>query len=254
MFPNILAAEWIKLRTTKAFWWTTAIFFLVGVGTPALYVYSAVKFDGQENAILLPQILVSGVGAFGFLVLMIQAVMVVTGEYRHSVTHSTFQACPNRTLVVVAKLVLYMVIAAVLTFIGVIGALYAAKLVASDASAATLDIWGGDISRRIMWSYPLAAVLLVVFAQAIAWIVRQTAGAISILFLWYFAVENLINLLIPKIGKTIYKYAPFNNFNAFVNDQAVDAPWGVTGSIWYFAAWAFGLMIVAVLLVNTRDA
>ncbi|MCK7638372.1 multidrug ABC transporter permease [Corynebacterium pygosceleis] len=254
MFPNILAAEWIKLRTTKAFWWTTAIFFLVCLGVPALYVFSALKFEGQDSVILLPQMLVAPVGVFGFLILMIQAVMVVTGEYRHSITHSTFQACPNRTLVVIAKLVLYTLIAGILTFLAVLGSLYVAKLVANEASAATLDIWGGEVSRRMMWAYPLAAVLLVVFTHAIAWIVRQTAGAISILFLWYFAVEGLINMLVPKIGKTIYKYAPFNNFNAFVNNQATEAPWGVTGSIWYFAAWALGLLVIGVLLVNSRDA
>ncbi|MCX7492662.1 multidrug ABC transporter permease [Corynebacterium sp. P6129] len=254
MFPRILAAEWIKLYSTKAFWWTSVLFLFFSIGTSALFVFGTQRLDGQEDAFLPPEILVTGIASFGFLVLMIQSVMVVTGEYRHSVVQSTFQACPNRTLVVIAKLLLYTVIASALTYIGVLGAFYIAKLVATDASAATLDIWGGEQSRRIMWTYPLSAALLMVFSQSIGWIVRQTAGAIAILFLWYFALEGIINVAIPKVGEDIYKFAPFNNFNAFVQNQATEAPWGVTGSVWYFAAWALGLLVIATVLVNVRDA
>ncbi|WIM70722.1 hypothetical protein [Corynebacterium suedekumii] len=46
MFINTLAAEWTKLRTTRSFWWTTALFILMGLGWAALSGYTTV--DAEE--------------------------------------------------------------------------------------------------------------------------------------------------------------------------------------------------------------
>ena len=91
-------------------------------------------------------------------------------------------------------------------------------------------------------------------AVGVAFIVRQTAGAIAIILLWKLVLEDLITL-IPKVGKNIKGYRPFTNLSAWVSDAKLDgAPWGTTGSIIYFAVWALVLFAIGVAVFVKRDA
>ena len=41
-------------------------------------------------------------------------------------------------------------------------------------------------------------------------LIRQSAGAISLLLLWPLVIESMATL-IPKVGKYISEFGPFNN-------------------------------------------
>ena len=62
-------------------------------------------------------------------------------------------------------------------------------------------------------------------------LVRQTAGAISLLLVWTLLVENLV-LLIPNVGQDIGRLMPFTNATLFAGDREVSGiyePLSVTG-------------------------
>lgn len=252
MFLNTLRAEWTKLHTTKAFWWTSLLIVAFGLILAAFVGKNVTEIMGVK--MLQAKDAVSGVQGMSIIVIAIQAIMVVTSEYRHKYQSVTFMATPNRTVVALAKLVLYGVIAAVLTFLTVLASFYLAKMLATAEESATLDVWNDPAARRIMWAYPLVAFLLTVLGQAIAFIVRQTAGAVALLLLWMTTLESLLTL-VPKVGTYVGKYGPMSNMSAFIGDSAItDGPWGVAGSGLYFAAWVVGFYIVGLVLLNRRDA
>lgn len=246
-FVHALSSEWTKLRTTRSFWWTTALFLFFSLGFAALQGNSAA-------GMLAPSSIVVAVYSFGFTVMIIQAVMVVTTEYRYNLQSVTYLATPQRWVVALAKLVMYAVIAAVLTFLSVLASYYLAKALAPAEVAETFRPFDDDQALRQMWVYPLAAVLLVVFSQGVALLLRQTTGAVALMLIWFMGIEHVIGL-IPRVGDDILPYLPMGHFNAFLNDVPVqDAVWGVPGSGLYFAAWAVVLWFLGVLALERRDA
>ncbi|MFP7365962.1 multidrug ABC transporter permease [Corynebacterium callunae] len=250
---NTLRSEWTKLTTTKSFIWTTLLVLVFSLGYAAL-MGSLATGESLATIFLLAGSTVSGLYLLGFLVMMIQAIMVYTTEFRFGFQQQTFLATPKRWQVAVAKWLLYLVIAVVLTFITAILCFYVAKAFASDAASSTLVVWEDPQARRIMWQYPLAAALLVTFCSGIALLLRHTAGAVAVVLVWYFALESLLSLL-PRIGEFVAKYGPFSNFNAFITDyQSADPGWSAAQGGIYFGAWAVVLFILGIVMLEKRDA
>lgn len=252
MFINSVRAEWQKLTSTKSFWWTTGLI----VGFAVLFAI-IINRNLQDTPFGPPEVTadlaVAGLKSFSFLVFVIQAIMVVTSEYRHNLQVTTFLATPKRTVVMLAKLFLYSVFTALVTFLTILLCFYLAKAVAPGDAGAALDVWKDDAARRLMWVLPLTNVLLVVFSQGISWLLRHTAGVVSLMMIWLTTLEPLASL-IPKVGDKIRNYGPVTNMNAFLdNNKIEDLPWEVTGSGLYFAAWAFGFFILGMIALNKRD-
>ena len=252
---NTLRSEWTKLTTTTALYWTT--FLLVAL---SLLIAGIMGKNVQPDPtaynipILYARDAVNGIFIFGLFITSIQAIMTVTAEYRHNYQSVTFLGTPNRILVAITKWILYGFFAAFLTFITVILCFYMAKAMASDVASSTLRVWQDDNAIRFMWAYPLIMFLVVTLSQGVAWLLRQTAGAVAIMSLWILVLENLLSL-IPKVGKKIALYGPIMNMQAFATrTDIVDAPWDYNGSIIYFAAWAFGFFILGTAVLRVRDA
>ena len=233
---NTFLSEWTKLVSTKAIYWTTGLFLFFGVGFAAVYGLDVpadpmVKlWTGMDIRIIKATSVVAAVAALSFFVTIVQA-----------------------TKVVMAKWFLYSIFIAILTFVTVLASLYMTKRVSGELSS-TLPVWSDEGAIHVLWGYPVAAVLLVTFTQGVSWLLRQTAGAISIMGLWFFALENLLGLL-PKVGKYIVKYGPINNFNAFLTKTSIDdIQWDYNGSIAYFGAWAVVIFIAGAIVVRQRDA
>ncbi|MGD7001518.1 multidrug ABC transporter permease [Corynebacterium halotolerans] len=248
MFLNTLASEWIKLRTTKSFWWTSALFIFFSVGMAAL------MGAFSEDQPLLANGAAVGVYMFGFIVIAVQAVMVVTTEYRHRYQSVTYLATPKRWMVAVAKLLLYLVLGMLLTLVTVALCYLVAGWLAPSEATVAYEPFSSEEGRRLLWAYPVMAGLMIIFSQGIALLLRQTAGAVTLVLMWYLALEGVIAML-PKVGDKIRNYGPFENLNAFVsNFEIQDVPWGVIGSGVYFAVWAVVIWVAGVILLQKRDA
>ncbi len=72
-------------------------------------------------------------------------------------------------------------------------------------------------------------------AVGVGTLIRQSAGAISLLLLWPLVIESLATI-IPKVGKYVGEFGPFNNVNYFLgNGGGFDFHWGPWGGLLYFA-------------------
>ena len=135
---NLIKSELIKLRSTKALWWTSGLILFFSLGFAPLNGAMTGSLLTSEEAQKDPELymsVVAGIGSdmglsgflsFGMMIVMIQAVMLVTTEYGANTSKTTLLATPTRWQVPIAKFLVYGVIASVLAFISnVVGTILA---------------------------------------------------------------------------------------------------------------------------------
>lgn len=254
---GVIAAERIKLTSTRSPWWCSLIVVALAVGFAALFGLIGRIAADDPQASGAPTLTVDtaflGISGFGVMVLAIMATLTVTSEYRFGIIRTTFQAVPNRILVIGTKAGLVGLYAAALTTVLAFAAYAVAKAVAGDAGS-TLILEG---NWRALYSIPVLAFLNVVLAIAIGVLVRQSAAAISLIVLWQLIIEPLVGAL-GKVGREISAFLPFQNASRFaLMDESMASGnwhWGVWGSLVYFIAFVALVTGVALVVVNQRDA
>ncbi|ONM49523.1 ABC transporter permease [Nocardia donostiensis] len=253
---GVLAAERIKLTSTKSPWWCSAIVVALSLGFAALLAFvTRTASDTPEAGVpaLTVDVATVGISGFGVMVLMIMAALTVTSEYRFGVIRTTFQAVPNRTKVLISKTALVGLYAAVLTTVLAFAAFAVAKAVGGPEASAPLVLEG---NWRQIYAIPIYAFLCVAVAIGIGTLVRQSAAAISLIVLWMLLIEPLVGML-GSVGRQINAFLPFANATRFMsgpNGQGGEWHWGVWGSLIYFIAFTVIVFGAALLVVNRRDA
>ncbi|WP_018684319.1 ABC transporter permease [Actinokineospora enzanensis] len=239
---TLLATERIKLFTTRSPWWSALLALGLTIGMAVMVALN----HGGNNPLRVEH---SQFGIqFGLMIITVMAALAITTEYRFATIRTTFQAVPNRSGVLLAKCVVVAVLAGVLGEIAAFGSWAVARMIDSSPE---LAISTGDDLRMVAGAglvFALAAVLSV----AVGVLVRQSAGALSILLIWPLLVENLV-ALIPNVGRDIQDWMPFINAGRFLNPvpEAPQSPWG---SLLYFAGVTAALLIAALVVANKRDA
>ena len=245
-----MLSEWTKLRTTKSLWWTTGLAFLL----PVFFTGISAALDNPDYPFYAAATAAQNFLALGLIPLMIQAAMVVTTEYRYNVSSINFTITPRRWQVALAKLVLYGLLAAVITLLTLV-----VSYIVGDALAPNPIDWSSDIfAQRSMWALPLLSFFVVLLVQGLGWIIRATAGVVVIV-LALPIVEAILGF-IPKIGTKLQFIAPFQNMTIFgLNTPAPGPnpfggdPIGVWGAFGIFALWAVALYVIGLLLLERRD-
>jgi len=249
----VLAAERIKLSTTRSPSWTVVAVAGLSLGLAMIQgsvAYGAAPLPPEKPAI--------GVAVFGVPVLMVLAAITVTGEYRSGTIRTTFMATPNRSLVLIAKAVVTAALSGVLTALMVIGEVLVSRVAApplvgveSHLSLAAAEAW------RAVGAIAIFGVLTAVLGVGVGALLRHSAGAVAALLMWPLVAEPILGNL-PNIGSEVGPYLPFGNAFRFARVQwlypVYDMPWGESGSLLYFAAVVAVVFVAAIVVVNRRDA
>ena len=150
---RLVAAELLKLRTTRTFWW----FSFVAVALPVLVVVITLATSDtttQDDA----RSLLSNIGIAG-LFMLILGVVGAAGEYRHGTVTSTFLVAPERRRVLVAKAIAHGIAGlgagAVATIM--ILAISVPWLSSQGHAVTTLDLSAGDVAAIAAGSIIYAA-------------------------------------------------------------------------------------------------
>lgn len=254
MFLNTVHSEWTKLRTTKSFWWTTVLIFLIVTGWTLLNSLNA----GEAVLGISPlqeRSLGSIILLMGMPIIMIQAAMVVTTEYRYKTQSQTFMANPQRWTVACAKLLLYGVIAAIIAFLSLVYIFVLADMTTNESAAEAFQPFASEDGKHMLWAFPVAAFGAVVFVQGLGLLLRQTAGTVAISLILYMGLENLVRLL-PVVGDKVIHFMPFTAFqNWALGYVDENAPWSSVGfEALVFFCWAAVLWILGVIVLENRDA
>ena len=240
---NLFPAEWTKLRSTASFWWTSALIIVFGAFYGALFG-TASKLGGMPYA---PLTVAATMALTTAIIVIVQASMTVTTEYRFGIPPTNFRVAPKRWQVAVAKLVLGAALAALLTFVGLVVA-----FAIGDLTAPVPANWvSNTASRRALWAIPLGMALITLFQQGVGWITRNTSGAVVTGMGMMLLIESIVGF-IPRYGADVAKFLPFGNLMAFMTNSP--ANWTLPVSLLIFAVWAVAAWIIGVVLLETRDA
>ena len=187
---SLVAAELLKVRTTRAVWVASAVVLAYAVLGPVLVVLAppGASVPPIEPA-LLAESLRSPARLAGAAVLLV-GLLSTTAEYGHGTMLTTRLAEPRSTRVLSAKLLAMTVVAVVVTVVlAAVSAGATAVLLASRGVAvAPLD---ADVPR-----YALALLAIVVLhallGVAVGTLLRTTAGAVGAVLVWAFVVEGVV--------------------------------------------------------------
>ncbi|MET0237126.1 MAG: ABC transporter permease [Kibdelosporangium sp.] len=239
---TLLAAERIKLFSTRSPWWCFAAAIALTVGFGGL-----VTANPGPEGIVTVEVTQVGYG-FGLAVILVMAALSVTTEYRFNTIKTTFQAVPGRTSALLAKTAVVALTSAVVGLVAAFGSLGIGKLLQPSADLA-LD---SQADWRAVAGVGLVFAITAVIAIGVGVLIRQTAGAVALLLAYVLMVEELV-LLIPNVGDDIQKWLPFQLAGRFLGDGNGPGvnPWAALG---VFAAFAAVLLTIAVVTARKRDA
>ncbi len=250
---TLLSVERMKLFSTRSPYWclgailAAALFFAILMGT--------ITVDGEQFA----TVSTSQTGIqLGMTIFMVMAILAMTTEYRFGTIRASFLATPRREKVLVAKTITLMIVGIVTALVCSFAAFYLTKLLASSPKAPMVlessSDWRYVLGNAAL--FPISAVL----AIALGTLIRQSAGAITILLVWSMLIEGLV-VVIPNVGPKIGPWLPFSAGGAFVNDPTAFDGSPVTGSgptpvegLLVFAGYAVVLWIIALVVMKRRDA
>lgn len=260
---KLLAVERIKLMSTRSPYWCLAS--ILAAALLFALLMGLVKVNGQQ----LASTGTSQAGMnLGMMVFMVLAALSVTTEYRFGTIRNTFLAAPKRVQVLAAKTVVIMLVGAGIALLSSFAAFFFTKILASSP-ASPLVLETGAQWRYVLGSaaiYPIAGII----ALSVGTLIRQSAGAISLLLVWSMLLEQLVGL-IPNWGAKVSAWLPFSaggqfntdvsafagmggpDANAAVQALNADAPTPVQGLL-VFAGTALVLWLVAAVVMNRRDA
>lgn len=251
---TLLSVERIKLFSTKSPYWC-----LAGIlAASLLFALLMGTVDGGRNA----STFLSQTGLqIGLPVFMVLAALAITTEYRFSTIRVSFLAVPQRASVLIAKTVVLVVLGVLVALVCAFAAFFLTKVLAGNAPSTPLALSSGDDWRMVLGQAALFG-LAAIIAVAVGSMIRQSAGAITILLVWPLLVENLVTL-IPTVGPKIQPWLPFQAGSTFVNPPpdstvfgqivAQHGPTPVQGLL-VFAGTAVVLWVLALVLMKRRDA
>ncbi|MEU4294205.1 ABC transporter permease [Kribbella sp. NPDC026596] len=190
---NAVRSEWTKLWTVRSSWLNIVSAALLTALLGLQYGFNL----AYENTHLEPGDLAGkqAVGGFGSSVILIVQVVVaafalltVTSEYATGSIRSTLQWTPVRRNVVLAKAV---VLAPVLFGYGLL--LAAVASIVGGLAAGSWADWDGSSFAVDLLSVGFYATAAGLFAAGIAWVVRSTAGTLTVAFLLLLVVPLMLS-------------------------------------------------------------
>jgi ABC-2 type transport system permease protein len=194
----LVAAEILKLRTTRSLWVAAGVVVAVAVAIPVVVVVSPSGVDIPEvTPAALAELLRAPANLTGAAVLLV-GLLASAGEFRHHTVLTTRLVEPRQGRVLAAKLVAIAIVGLVL---GVL-----AEVLAAAAGAVALafhDVAFEPLSHdvpRIAAVVPLVVVMHGLAGVAVGTLFRSTAGAVGVTLVWAFLVEGTLPLVTRSPG------------------------------------------------------
>jgi ABC-2 type transport system permease protein len=244
---SVIAAERIKLTSTRSPWWAAG---LAVVATVSVGAIAAVENADREAATVASTQFAYFLGT---AVVMVMAVLAVTTEYAVGTIRTTFLAVPRREMAVVAKTGVVAAVAGVVGLICAFGSWGLSRILIPEANLSLGDAAEWRQVAGVGVVYAVAAGM----AVAIGILVRHTAGAVALVLVWTLVGERLV-AAIPGVGGSLQQWLPFEAAKHFLTAEEGADGTGLLAGPWaamaYFVVIAAGLWVVAVVVVRRRDA
>ncbi|WP_395297438.1 ABC transporter permease [Kitasatospora hibisci] len=261
-FGDLLAAEWIKLRSLRSTAWTLALSTLFVVGSAAVAALADVRnLAGGASGRARPEGFVpfDAYPPAGYLTLMLVAgsagALTVVSEYGTGLIRTTTVAVPARGSVVLAKAVVTGVVWTVAGAVISTGSFLVSQAVL-DGEGMGVAITHPGVARALVASALLAPVCGVV-GVGLGVLIRHSAMTM--------VSSAFLLLMFPLLFSTSSRWsADVNHVTLFAAWKRLVQNWGdspdnleytatVPGAVAVFVLWPLVAVVLAVLAVRRRD-
>ena len=197
---DLIRAEFLKLRTTRSFYWSAFAALAFVPITLAITILTAGN-DGAGPALDTAEGIrqVFSSAASGTVIVLIIGILVMAGEFRHNTATSTFLVSPDRKQVVGAKLV-----ASTLVGAGLAAAASALTLAIALPWLAIknvdVSVWSGDVGFVLLGAIAATALYAMV-GVGLGSLIRNQTAAVVIAMVWVMIVEGLLVQFVPDVGR-----------------------------------------------------
>jgi ABC-type transport system involved in multi-copper enzyme maturation permease subunit len=252
---DVLRSEWLKFRTVRSTYWSLLVAVLLGIGLSALITLAAANH--YKNASPSDQLKwdPTAISTSGFvlaqLALAVLGVLMITSEYSSGQIQTSLAAVPRRYPVLVAKAVVFGLVALVVGEVVAFVAFFIGQAII-HSNAPSVSIGDPNVARAVIGSGLYVAVLGVL-ALAIGTIVRSAAAGIAILVALLYVLPGVAAALPGSLEHSVEKWWPTQ---AGAQIATVYRP-GHTLSPWlgwgWMALFTAAVFAIAVVLLRTRD-
>lgn len=260
-FTNLMAAEWIKMRSLRSMRWGLA---LTVLGVLWMNINSALadaadyhSGDSHEPIDGRHEIFTNNGHMVVLLVFGALGAILVVGEYTTGLIRGTFAAVPDRSAVIAAKLVV-ATLASTAIGIGVVAISYAGTqaIIAGDygALSPTTDGVPMLVAASVLL-FPLSALI----GFGLGTLIRNSASTIVAVVALLLLLPNVVESRIHRWINDLHNAMPFSAWQRLSDPEGRPAtphnfadP-GIGGSWLVYAVWAVVPVILAFVLVRKRD-
>ena len=229
---SLIAAERIKLASTRSPWWCTALAVLSTVTLSMVAALATARDSLGPVTVASTQMGYT----LGLAVVMVMAALAVTTEYSVGTIRTTFMAMPHRGHALAAKTVVVAVLGFLIGLVISLSSWAIGLLVLPDAD---LALTGGTQWRQV------GGVALV---YAVAAVVAVAVGTLT----------RQLLVVIPGVGEAARPFLPFQAAKQFLSAGEVPADGALLDRPWlalaYFAVTAAALLAIAIGVARRRDA
>jgi ABC-2 type transport system permease protein len=242
---DLLASEWLKLRTTRLLWGMIPATVALSFAAVAGAVLAADGAAELESADGIRRVLsVTGTGA---ILVLVVGILISAGEYRHGTAADTFLTTPRRDRVLVAKLTAGAgvgVAAGVITSVACV----AVASILYAVEDATFPF--GDAEVWLTLAGALAyTTLFALLGVALGSLVRNQVLAVAAALAWLAVIEHTLVTLLPDLGR----WLPAAAGQAIVRTPADDLLSPLAGAA-VLTAYSAVIALAGLRVVATRDA
>lgn len=251
-FFSVFRSEWSKLASLRSTWITAAIASLITIGISVLIMaqYSGMKGYADKAANYLT------VGSsFGQIAVAVLGALLITGEYSSGQIRSSLAAVPRRGRLFAAKAAAVTIFSALLGLVTVtLTYLFSLPILGDKAGSLSNPEYLG-----FFWGTALAFAIIGLMAMSFGYILRSTAGSISLVVVLLFVILIPLGLAASKWEWVHYitDVLPSSSAAAVADpyqllETTTKLDYGVVIASGY--AWAIIPMIIAYFVFSKRDA
>lgn len=266
-FTDLLAAEWIKMRSLRSTYWVLALSAVIAIAINVNAVHSDLPYIDQPHPARpgIPSFhydpLFHGLGSIALDVMALAAAsfgaITVFGEYATGMIRTTLAAVPDRRAVITAKVALVTAITLVLGVIVSVTSFFTTNaMLASRHVGLSLHDPG---CLRAVTAYALVIPVCAQIGLAVGAVLRHATASIATVVGMLFILPMLFGGERYRLLKEIGNHLPLAAQARLALNPEGHASLGrypatITGSWIALGAWAFVSVTVAVLAVRRRDA
>ena len=243
-FGRALRSEWIKLRSLRSTWITSAIAMAITVLFGAGIAIATSKSSDPETAATAGDNIINGT-PFGQIAVAVLAALIITGEYSTGQIRSTLMGVPRRRTVFLAKTIVISIFSLALGSVSILLSWAISAPFAGNAQHSFFDAH----HLGFIWGAGLAFSGIALASVGVGFLCRSIAASITIILVALFVLDIPVQILAYKWDWMVNVQAmlPLNVSGAVSDPFGVSHTWGVPGTsscieqwqaVAVFAAWA----------------